>query len=125
MKQEKDISKHNKNAPYWAVAFALFTLAGLSTTWFVIGGFWNGYVLDMVGPAWNYILFRGLFTGKVNNAWTRFFTANRTVIIFISVSFGIEALQFFEVYDACFDPFDLLAYISLLAPLYLIDKRVQ
>jgi len=54
--------RHDKNAPYWAAAFILLGALGLSTIWFNFGKFWKGYMLDMAGPAWNYILFRGLYT---------------------------------------------------------------
>jgi len=115
---------HNKQAPYWAITLAILCATGLATLNFDLGGIWKGYVLDMIGPAWNYILFRGLFTAKANNAWTRFFTPNKTLIIFIFVCFAIEAFQYFKLYDATFDPWDLLAYISILVPLYLIDSRL-
>jgi len=113
---------HNQNAPYWAIVFVVLGLTGLSTIWIDLGKFWKGYVLDMAGPAWNYILFRGLFTAKANNVWTRFFTPNRTFIIFLAVCIGIESLQYFQVYESTFDPWDLLAYISILIPLFLMDK---
>jgi hypothetical protein len=112
---------HDKNAPYWAVALVIFCTVGLSTNWINLGDFWKGYVLDMTGPAWNYILFRGLFTAKVNNAWTRFFTPNKTLIIFLLVCFLIETLQYFKIYDSTFDPWDLLAYGSILIPIFLLD----
>jgi 4-amino-4-deoxy-L-arabinose transferase-like glycosyltransferase len=112
---------HDKNAPYWAVALVIFCIVGLSTNWINLGDFWKGYVLDMTGPAWNYILFRGLFTAKVNNAWTRFFTPNKTLIIFLLVCFLIEILQYFKIYDSTFDPWDLLAYGSILIPIFLLD----
>ncbi len=115
---------HDKNAPFWAIALAILGVLGLSTIWFDFGKFWNGYLLDVVGPAWNYILFRGLYTAKSDNFWTRFFTPNRTFIIFILVCYGIETLQYFQVYDSTFDPWDFLAYISILIPVYLIDKRL-
>ena len=95
---------------------------GLATVWIHLGAFWNGYVLDMAGPAWNYILFRGLFTGFKENAWTRFFTPGRTVLIFLLVCFGIEGAQYLDLYDATFDPLDLLAYVSILIPLFLLDS---
>jgi hypothetical protein len=55
---------HNENAPFWAIALVFLGLLGLSTIWIDLGEFWKGYVLDMAGPAWNYILFRGLYTAK-------------------------------------------------------------
>jgi len=113
---------HNKMAPFWAVALFLFAGTGLATIWIDFGAFWKGYVLDMVGPAWNYILFRLLFTSFSENAWTRFFTPNRTLIIFLIVCAVIEGAQYFELYHSTYDPWDLLSYISLLVPLYLLDS---
>jgi hypothetical protein len=115
---------HDTYAPYWAIVLVVLGTVGLSTIWLEVGDFWQGYVLDMTGPAWNYILFRGLYTTKANNVWTRFFTSDRTVLLFLLVCFSIEALQYFELYDATFDPWDLLAYVSILLPLYVLDKRI-
>ena len=114
--------RHDRYAPYWAVALVVLGSSGLSTIWLDWADFWKGYVLDMTGPAWNYILFRGLYKAWADNAWTRFFTARRTFIIFVLVCFGIELLQFFRVYDATFDPWDFLAYVSLLVPVFVIDS---
>lgn len=113
---------HDYFAPYWAAALALFLGAGLVSVNFDLGHFERGYLIDMVGPAWNYILFRGLFTTYANNIWTRFFTPTRTFIIFILVSFGIEGAQYFQWYESTFDPWDLLAYLSILLPLFIIDS---
>lgn len=114
---------HNKYAPYWAAAMFLLLIAALSTTWIGSGTFWKGYVLDMAGPAWNYILFRGLFTIYANNAWTRFFTPKKTFFILLLVCLLIEGAQYFNLYDATFDPWDLVAYVSILLPLFLLDLR--
>ena len=113
---------HNKMAPYWAVAMFLCGGIGLATVWIDLGAFWSGYVLDICGPAWNYILFRGLFTSYRKNSWTRFFTPTRTLLIFVFVCAGIEGLQYFNLYDSTYDPWDLLSYISLLVLLYLVDS---
>jgi len=114
-------SKHNQKAPYWALALLIFGAAGISSIYIDLGAFWKGYILDMTGPAWNYILFRGLYTAYANNVWTRFFTPNRTFLIFLFVCIVIETLQYFKIYDSTFDPLDFLAYGSILIPLYLID----
>lgn len=113
--------RHDKYAPFWAGALVVLCGAGLATVWLDLGGFWKGYLLDMTGPAWSYILFRGLFTSYRQNRWTGFFTPVRTIIIFIAVSFGIEAAQYLNLYEATFDPWDFPAYISILIPLFLID----
>jgi len=115
-------SKHNVFAPYWAIALFLLCVIGISTTWIDLGDFWKGYVLDMTGPAWNYILFRGLFTTRADNAWTRFFTPKKTFIIFLLVCIAIEVSQYFNLYEATYDPWDFLAYISILVPLFIIDS---
>jgi len=112
---------HDAFAPYWAAGLFIFLGIGLTAVNFDLGQFGRGYVVDMVGPAWNYILFRGLFTSKADNLWTRFFTPNITLIIFLAVCFGIEAIQYLELYESTFDPWDLLAYISILLPLFIID----
>jgi hypothetical protein len=124
MNQETLKKLHDKYAPYWAATLFVLLITGLSTTWFDLGGFWKGYVLDMAGPAWAYVLFRGLYTAKADNVWTRFFTPKRTVIILLAVSFGFETLQYFKVYDSTFDYWDLLAYASILVPLFLIDLTI-
>lgn len=121
MKQENIGIRHDKYAPYWAATLLVLVILGLSTIWIDLGKFWKGYVLDMTGPAWNYILFRGLNTTYSDNAWRRFFTPNRTLAIFITVCIGIETMQYFKIYNSTFDLWDLLAYISILVPLYLID----
>ena len=124
MKQNHQKAVHDRYAPYWAAALVVLAATGLATTWIDLGRFWKGYVLDMTGPAWNYILFRGLFTSYANNAWTRFFTPKRTLAIFLVVCFGIETIQYLEIYEATFDPWDLLAYVSILIPLFMIDLKL-
>jgi len=100
MEQECIKNRHDKYAPYWAVALVIFGGIGLSTIWIDFGAFWKGYVLDITGPAWNYILFRGLYTTKSNNAWTRFFTPERTLTIFLFVCFVIEFSQYLKIYNS-------------------------
>jgi len=99
----------------------ILVVLGLSTTWIKLGPFWNGYVLDIAGPAWNYILFRNLGTTYQDNAWTRFFTPAKTFFIFVIILYGIELMQYLKVYDSTYDPWDFLAYISLMLPLFIID----
>ena len=114
---------HDELAPFWAAGLIIFGVTGLSTIWIDLGVFWRGYVLDMTGPAWNYILFRGLYTNQADNAWTRFFTPLNTISIFLIVCVGIESAQYFELYDSTFDPWDYLAYASILIPLFLLDSH--
>lgn len=112
---------HDKLAPYWAAGLVVLGGTGLATVWIDLGDFWKGYVLDMTGPAWNYILFRGLFTSYTDNAWIRFFTPKKTFFIFLLVCAGIEGAQYFNLYDSTYDPWDFLSYVSILIPLFLLD----
>lgn len=116
---------HDRHAPWWAAGLAALVATGLATTWIDGGRFWKGYVLDIAGPAWSYILIRGRFTAWSDNRWTRFFTPTRTVVILVLVAFAIEAAQYLEFYEATFDPLDLLAYVSLLVPLHVVDRLTR
>ena len=122
MDKEQLKNRHNNNAPWWAAAMILFGITGISTIWIDLGSFWKGYVLDMTGPAWNYILFRRLSHAWSDNIWTRFFTPLRTFLIFTLVCFGIETLQYYKVYESTFDPWDFPAYVSILVLLFILDS---
>ncbi len=116
-------SRHDELAPYWAVGLIVLMTTGLMSIWIDLGSFWRGYVLDMTGPAWSYILFRGLFTYRADNAWTRFFTPERTLVIFLFACFGFEGAQYLGLYESTYDPLDFLAYVSILLPIYILDSR--
>lgn len=113
--------RHDTQAPFWAAALFIALVTGVSTVWVDLGMFWKSYVLDMTGPAWSYILFRGKFTAFKNTLWTRFFTPKRTIVLLIAVCYSIEGAQFLGFYDATFDPWDFLAYISILVPMFVLD----
>jgi len=121
IEQKTENDRHNKYAPYWAITLVILVSSGLATIWIDLGDFWKGYVLDMAGPAWAYILFRGLYTKKTDNIWTRIFTPKTTLVLFLMVSGAIELAQFLELYEATYDPWDFLAYASILIPLFFID----
>ena len=93
----------------------------LATGAFPVPGFWSSYVLDMVGPAWIYILFRGLFRPEPT-AFSKYFTPEITVVSFTAICFLIEGAQYLQIYESHFDPLDFLAYVSILWPVYLIDR---
>lgn len=114
-------SRHDAVAPYWAMGLIVLCITGISTIWLDLGSFWKGYVLDMTGPAWCYILIRIRYTEEKNNRWTRFFTPQKSVIVCLAACFCIEGMQFFKIYDSTFDPWDILAYVSILVPLFILD----
>ena len=113
--------RHNRAAPYWAAALILFGSIGLSTAFLDFGEFWRGYVLDITGPAWNYILVRRLSHAYADTAWTRFFKPLRTFLIFVLAAYAIEFAQYLQLYESTYDAWDLLAYVSLLIPVFLVD----
>jgi hypothetical protein len=119
--KKSETSMHNRQAPYWAAALVVLIGIGLSSVWIDGGTFWKGYVLDITGPAWAYILFRGRFTARADNFWTRFFTPLRTMLIIVAVLYGIEIAQFLRLYESTFDLMDFFAYISVLFPLFILD----
>ena len=107
---------------YWAVALVVLGTIGLSTGLVRARGFWSSYVLDVVGPAWNYILLRGLFSKTQPAMLSRFLTPEGTLLLIVAVCGVIEAAQYFQLYEAHYDPYDFLAYVSLLLPCYAIDR---
>jgi len=119
---KREISRHDRHAPFWALGLVVLCVTGLTASLKADSPFLRGYALDMAGPSWNYILFRGRFTSKADNRWTRFFTPKRTFVIIAAVCFGIEVMQYFELYEATFDPWDFLAYVSILVPVFILDQ---
>jgi hypothetical protein len=107
---------------YWAVALVVLGTIGLSTGLVRAPGFWSSNVLDMVGPAWNYILLRGLFSKTQPAMLSRFLTPEGALVLIVAICGLIEAAQYFQLYEAHYDPYDLLAYVSLLLPCYAIDR---
>jgi hypothetical protein len=81
-------------------------------------------VLDIVGPAWNYILLRGIYTSKKSGSLFFRLKPDAAALIILAICFLIETAQYFKLYEARFDPYDYLAYVSLLLPVYLIDKYI-
>jgi len=106
----------------WKIAIILFGTIALLSGLVKDPGFWSSYVLDIVGPAWNYILLRGLYTSKKSTFMSLKFTPETAAFIILGTCVLVETAQYFKLYDAYFDPYDFLAYVSLLLPCYLLDK---
>ena len=85
-------------------------------------GFWSSHLLDIVGPAWIYILVRCQYSSKTSKFMSLRFSPEKALLSIFSVCALIETGQYFKIYDAHFYPYDYLAYASLLLPIYLIDK---
>jgi len=106
----------------WKIALILLGTVGLLSGLIKKPGFWSSYVLDMVGPAWGYILLRVLYTSKSSRFLSLKFTPETAFLSIFSICAVIETSQYFKIYDAHFDPYDYLAYASLLLPIYLLDR---
>lgn len=79
-------------------------------------------MLDIAGPAWNYILLRGLYTSKKRADFWRLFTPEVTAGLILGICFAVETAQYCGLYAAHFDPFDFMAYSSGVLVLYIIDR---
>jgi hypothetical protein len=108
----------------WKISIILLGIISLSTGLCKQPGFWTSYVLDMTGPAWNYILIRGQYSAKQTFFSFRL-SPEFTLFLIIGICLLIETSQFFKLYEAHFDPWDYLAYISILIPCFIIDKYLS
>ena len=115
-------ANHPGERRFWAASLIILGTNGLATGFYPVAGFWSSYVLDIVGPAWNYILIRGLFAKNQTTFISTFFKPEVALGSIIAACFLIETAQFLNLYEAHFDYFDFLAYISLVVPFYIIDK---
>ena len=106
----------------WKISLIVFATIGLLTCFIPYPGFWSSYVLDIVGPAWGYILFRGIYTPYQSSFLSIKFTPETAVLLVLGICFAIETSQYFKLYNAHFDLYDYVAYFSLLFLCYLADK---
>lgn len=107
---------------WWKAALIVLGTIALSTGLVRAGGFWSSYVLDIVGPAWGYILLRGLFSRRQPAMLSRRLTPGRTLLLVLGICALVEIAQYLELYDARYDPYDFLAYASLTVPVYVLDR---
>jgi len=114
--------KNSRIMLFWKITLILTGSTVLATCLIRIPGFWSSYVLDMAGPAMGYILLRVQYTSKESTFLSFKFTPESAALIIFGICFAIETSQYFKLYEAHFDPFDYVAYISLLVPCFLIDK---
>lgn len=110
---------------FWKTALIILGSLAILTCFIRISDFVSGYVLDMVGPAMGYILLRVQYTSKQSTFLSFKFTLGLTALLISGICFLIETSQYFNLYDAYFDPWDYLAYISILIPCYLIDRYIS
>ncbi len=106
----------------WAVTLVVLMAIGLATEIVEHPGFWSSYVLDIAGPAWVYILLRGLHRPTQSRALSRNLKPEAALAVVLGLCFLIELSQYLDLYDAHFDPYDLVAYLSGTFPCYAADK---
>ena len=114
--------KNSRIMLFWKIILILSGCTVLATCLIRIPGFWSSYVLDMTGPAMGYILLRVQYTSKESTFLSFRFTPESAALLIFGICFVVETSQYFKLYEAHFDPYDYVAYISLLVPCYLIDK---
>jgi len=107
---------------FWKITVILLGSTVLATCMIRIPGFWSSYVLDMAGPAMGYIILRVQYTSKESTFLSFKFTPELAALLIFGICFLIETSQFFRIYESHFDPFDYIAYVTLLFPCFLIDK---
>lgn len=113
---------HYSDYLYWKAAIIILGAIALATCVVQSPGFWSSYVLDIVGPAWIYILVRGQFSRVKPAMFSEYLSPEAALLIMIAACYFIEAAQYFQLYEAHYDPLDLIAYVSLVTPCYVIDR---
>ncbi len=107
---------------WWRVALILLFTVGMAMEFLSIRGFWGSYVIDILGPAWVYIYIRGLHAEDQPTAWGKVFFPELAAVSVALVCFLAELAQYYELYNKVYDPYDFVAYVSLLLPCYAIDR---
>jgi len=115
----------SKAVRIWKVVLIVLGIVSLSSGLVKTPGFWSSYLLDIAGPAWGYVLLRTQYIPGDSGFLSIRFSSEMALMVILIICFLIETAQYFEIYDAHFDPYDYLAYISVLLPVYLIDKYVK
>jgi hypothetical protein len=112
-----------KQAKFWKTSVILLGIISLSTGLYKGSGFWSSYVLDIAGPAWGYVLIRAQYRLNSERFMNIRFSPEIAFLVIVGICFIIEAMQFFEIYNSTFDPYDLLSYFSGVLVVYLVDKN--
>jgi hypothetical protein len=109
----------------WKIVLVVLGIVALSSGLVKKPGFWSSYVLDMAGPAWIYILLRCQYSSRTSTFMSLRFSPEGAFFLVFGIGVLIETSQYFKLYEATFDPYDYVAYLSLLLPCFLLDKHLQ
>ena len=113
-----------KTTVFWKALIIFLGLLTLSSSLIGISGFWSSYVLDIAGPALGYSLIRAQYKSSKATFLSLRFSPELAVILIVGICILIETSQYLELYESYFDPYDLLAYVSAIIPIYIIDKLI-
>lgn len=113
------------NVRTWKIIVIFLGIISLSSGLLKTPGFWSSYLLDIVGPAWGYVLLRAQYKAGDSGFLTIRFSPEGALLTVLIICSAIETAQYFELYEAYFDPFDYLAYISGVLPVYLFDRLLS
>ena len=106
----------------WLIAMILSGSIVVTLEFVQVPGFWGSYGIDVFGPPLVYIYIRGLSAADQPTKLGRLFTPELAFLAVVSVCFLAELAQFLRLYNKHFDPYDFLAYVSLLTSCYAIDR---
>jgi len=112
------------------VLFGAFLVAAVLNMTETPAGFATNHLADVVGPAWLYIVFRGLAEPEKRTRLGRFLgaTPERAATILFLGSSATEITQIYwpsGIFAGRFDPLDIAAFAIGLLPLYLVDKKLR
>jgi len=113
-----------KQSYFWKILIVILGIIVLSATFMKSPGFITSYMVDIAGPAWIYILIRVQYSTTHSTFLSIKFSPEFAALLIIGISVIIETSQYYEIYDAHFDPYDYVAYISGTVPIYLLDKWI-
>ncbi len=89
------ISKESKAVIFWKALLICLGIISLSAALFSGTEFWNGYVLDIAGPAWCYVLIRVLFRSDSDRFLGIRFSPEIAFLTILGACFIIEGMQYF------------------------------
>lgn len=109
------------------ILLGAFLMAAALNMLEISAGFATNHLADIVGPAWLYVAFRGLGDKRRQTRLGQLVgaTPERAALLLFLGSTATEVSQAFwphGVFTGFFDPWDIAAYASGIAPLYLIDR---
>ena len=120
----KSFFSDKNNKLLWLILLIAFGLIGVITFFMRVPGFWTSYGLNLLGPAWVYILIRCQYRSKDATFFSIKFSPEGATAFIFGMSIIVETTQYLEIYPSQFDPWDYLAYFGGVLFIYLLEKAV-